>query len=67
MTSSSDNETPMNAEKADAFAKEAYELIYNTPREVVQEMDERLRELRRPDNWRLSLQAQYLLHKRCGE
>ena len=31
---------------AERCAEAAYELIYNTPPEVVQEMDERIRELR---------------------
>ena len=38
-----------------------YELIHNTPREVIAEMDARLKELRRRDSFSCCL-----MHKRCG-
>lgn len=41
-TEQNTSETP-----ADRIAKEFYNLIYHTPPEVVQEMDDRIRELRR--------------------
>ena len=37
-------------EKVAAMAAEIYRMIYNTPREVIEEMAERQRELRRPRN-----------------
>lgn len=46
-TASNLTEQPIPQTSADRIAQAAYKLIYHTPPEVVQEMDERIRELRR--------------------
>lgn len=41
-------DSSQGAKPTDQFAKAAFDLIYNTPPEVMRQMDERLRELRSP-------------------